>query len=698
MRKSLKKRLGVTASLGLGLTLMVAGTNAFAQATPVTECQTTVSNHMDQFYDVAKTHYAAEALEALYNMGVAKGCSSTHFCATCSIQRQAAAVFIYRLKYNSKADLSSIPPFTDLPTDTSSEVYKAIVTLYNKGVINGTGGSQFNPTGYLKRSEAATMLSKAYFTSSQISTAKSYSQSFSDVSPSSWYYEYVQTLAHQCIVNGTGGGSYYPDYYMTRIDFVLALARAHEVINRCTTGTCIESLGICGDCDPSSFSITCHGDSVRSCVNGTYKDDYCPEGCNNNKCNECKPSDPAKCISESQLQSCINYTITQNVCPASTPYCFDGACHECKGNTKSCEGDIVVACENGTINKQDCTVYNMKCDTDHCVSVTVEDCTSGQFMCESDGSRKSCEGGQWILSPCPSGQTCQGSTCVDVVAPPAETCTQGASRCDTSGNREICDNNGNWVPNACPTGQICSGNDCANVEAPTTCTENDTVCDSSGERMRCSSGQWISAPCDANQKCSGKDCVNIGASDPDCTENDVRCIGNNHQVCSSGKWQDDPCQPNQVCSGKQCMNVGECQDGEFKCDENQDRLKCSGGKWEANPCAEGLICIDNDCAIKPECTNNDTKCDGKIRMVCKDGKWKNDPCNDGKVCKGTGKCVVDDGTSDDDDDDPTSPTSAGIISTDSGCSQGNGNGAPLPLALMMLAGAGLLIRRRRHSA
>ena len=697
MRKSLKKRLGVTASLGLGLTFMMIGTNAFAQSAPVTSCQTTVSNHMTQFYDVSKTHYAAEALQALYDMGVAKGCSDTYFCADCSIQRQAAAVFIYRLKYNSKPDLSSTPPFTDLPADTSSEIYKAIVTLYNKGVINGTGGSQFEPTGYLTRAAAASMLSKAYFSSSQISQAATYSQSFSDVSSSSWYYDVVQTLAHSCIVNGTGTGTYNPNNYMTRIDFVLALARAHEVVSRCTTGTCIQSLGICGDCDPSTFSITCHGDAVRSCVNGVYQDNACPEGCNNNKCNECKLTDAAFCISETQLQSCVNYKVSKNTCPSSMPYCFDGACHECKGNTKSCEGDVLVGCENGMIVKQNCASYGMKCESDACISVDVDECTSGITECTPDGLLKGCDGGKWVITTCPSGQECQGSLCVDVIppGPGSEDCVQGDSRCDTVGNRESCDG-GKWISNPCPTGQTCVSNTCMdNAPVTPSCTENDTVCDTSGARKRCTSGNWVDAPCGANQYCSGTDCIDIGP-DVECIDNASRCIGNNHQVCVSGHWIDEPCDPGrEVCSGNQCMKIGLCKDGEYRCDENQKRQVCQDDEWIEKPCSDGLVCIGTDCGIPQECDDNEAKCDGEIRMVCKKGKWENDPCKGEKICTGAGKCAL--------ADEITGPGGSGstgtdIISTDSGCSQGNGNGTPLPIALLMLAGAGLLIRRRRHSA
>ena len=93
---------------------------------------------------------------------------------------------------------------------------------------------------------------------------KTYDSVFNDVASSIWYYPFVQTLVHQCIVSGTGDKTYRPETSMTRIDFAYALAHAHELVPRCATDqVCAEKLGKCAECDPDKFEQKCSDDKAK---------------------------------------------------------------------------------------------------------------------------------------------------------------------------------------------------------------------------------------------------------------------------------------------------------------------------------------------------------------------------------------------------------------------------------------------------
>ena len=78
-------------TLGLSVILFLANSSAFAQDAA---CNQEVSNHTDKFKDVAKTHYAAEAVEKMAAQNIVKGDGDGFLGATCEIKRQHAAIFI----------------------------------------------------------------------------------------------------------------------------------------------------------------------------------------------------------------------------------------------------------------------------------------------------------------------------------------------------------------------------------------------------------------------------------------------------------------------------------------------------------------------------------------------------------------------------------------------------------------------------
>ena len=288
MSKRMHRSILRLSTIALSALALLTGTHAMAQEAA---CRKDVPNYMAEFHDVSQNHYAAKALKALYDKEVVKGTGDHYFCATDPIRRIDAAVLIYRLKFEGKPDYKTPAPFTDISSITG-EALEAVNTLYYKGVISGDGNTQFNPTGNLLRDAAASMLAKAYLTPSEISTLKTYTNIFTDVPDSKWYFEVIQAVSHKCIMSGTGNNQFSPETNINRINFAYALAHADELVPRCDTDqVCAEKLGKCAECDPDKFEQKCSDDKakVQACsTEGSLVDTDCDNGCNDGKCKECK--------------------------------------------------------------------------------------------------------------------------------------------------------------------------------------------------------------------------------------------------------------------------------------------------------------------------------------------------------------------------------------------------------------------------
>lgn len=94
---------------------------------------------------------------------------------------------------------------------------------YVNGSAQGGKTYRFLPTGSLTRAEAAQMLYNLLGESDR--AGGPLKVSFSDVSSGDWYAKAVNTLASYGILNGTGGGMFEPNAYITRGQFVTMVSR-----------------------------------------------------------------------------------------------------------------------------------------------------------------------------------------------------------------------------------------------------------------------------------------------------------------------------------------------------------------------------------------------------------------------------------------------------------------------------------------
>lgn len=111
-------------------------------------------------------------------------------------------------------------PFVDLRE--GDQGYDAVKTLYQKGVLKGTGADTFSPDMTVTRAQAVTALARL------VNGEEAQTETFSDVEPGSWYAGYVAWAVEQGIVEGDGQGHFLPGETVTAEQLALMLGRLYE--------------------------------------------------------------------------------------------------------------------------------------------------------------------------------------------------------------------------------------------------------------------------------------------------------------------------------------------------------------------------------------------------------------------------------------------------------------------------------------
>lgn len=107
-------------------------------------------------------------------------------------------------------------PFMDMSSAQWAET--AVYELYNKGIINGTSESTFEPQREVKREEFIKMLDTLYEGSYE-------TVEFSDVDSSSWYAPFVAKAVNAGIIKGIDNNTFGTDRGVTREDMAVILVR-----------------------------------------------------------------------------------------------------------------------------------------------------------------------------------------------------------------------------------------------------------------------------------------------------------------------------------------------------------------------------------------------------------------------------------------------------------------------------------------
>jgi len=109
--------------------------------------------------------------------------------------------------------------FADVPSDYWAA--KEITYLASNGIIEGFPDGTFKPVGFVTREQFAKIIAVA----KKLPLVKPATPTFSDVSPSSWSYPYVEAAVKAGYIKGIGGGKFGPTLGIKRADLAVLLIR-----------------------------------------------------------------------------------------------------------------------------------------------------------------------------------------------------------------------------------------------------------------------------------------------------------------------------------------------------------------------------------------------------------------------------------------------------------------------------------------
>ncbi|MBP3360716.1 MAG: S-layer homology domain-containing protein [Clostridia bacterium] len=112
-------------------------------------------------------------------------------------------------------------PFTDL--DGYDWAKDSIVYLYDKGIINGRGGSSFEPEEAVTREEFIKLLALA----SGLKTVPGATVPFTDAEADKWYYPYIRDAFAAGIIEGDDNGKFGIGSFIKREDIAVILKRLY---------------------------------------------------------------------------------------------------------------------------------------------------------------------------------------------------------------------------------------------------------------------------------------------------------------------------------------------------------------------------------------------------------------------------------------------------------------------------------------
>jgi hypothetical protein len=162
-----------------------------------------------------------EEISFLATRGIITGYAGNIFKPDQPTKRLEAILMLLREK--GITDLTAPDPgFVDLKKGDLG--YKEIAKAVELGIISGkfnkvTGQKYFEPNGTLTRGQLAKILTIAYEIKGNTESK------FDDVSLNDWYFEYVNTLVANGIVNGFLDNTFRPNLEVSRKNFAVLFAR-----------------------------------------------------------------------------------------------------------------------------------------------------------------------------------------------------------------------------------------------------------------------------------------------------------------------------------------------------------------------------------------------------------------------------------------------------------------------------------------
>jgi len=209
----MKKRVSINRLMLLVITLTITFTIVFPFKTDAKTPFTDIKGN---------DHY--NAIVTLYESGIIFGRTSQEYKPSATITRGETAQFIVNALGINNEEAKN-PGYKDV--STSHPYYKAIAILTKRGVVGGYGNGKYGPNDSLTRSQAATMITKAF----ELKASRATKTKFTDVNkltdPNA--ISYIQTLVDYGITVGTTKTTFSPWMKLTRGHLATFLYRAIEI-------------------------------------------------------------------------------------------------------------------------------------------------------------------------------------------------------------------------------------------------------------------------------------------------------------------------------------------------------------------------------------------------------------------------------------------------------------------------------------
>ncbi len=169
------------------------------------------------FSDVSHDYWAASEIEYLAEREIVSGYEDGTYRPGMKLKRSQAASMLSR-SFDFDRINRPDPGFKDV--DQDFHAYSVIATVADEGLMRGDGNS-FRPNGDLTRAQMAVILARAFKLESEPANT------FNDVDSNYWAYEEIEALAAHDIGRGSDG-SFRPGEAVTRAQFATFMKRALE--------------------------------------------------------------------------------------------------------------------------------------------------------------------------------------------------------------------------------------------------------------------------------------------------------------------------------------------------------------------------------------------------------------------------------------------------------------------------------------
>ena len=184
------------------------------------------TNHFSKYYakkarasfnDVASTHWAVNYVEILGGKGIINGKGNGQFDPSADITRAEFVALITRML--SLVDTNEAMPFTDV--ESTAWYATELPVAYQAGLINGKSSTTFAPNESITRQEAAVVIANTLeYLGYELETDSSLiADTFNDNDTiASWADEAVASVYREKIMNGKPGDVFDPTGNATRAE------------------------------------------------------------------------------------------------------------------------------------------------------------------------------------------------------------------------------------------------------------------------------------------------------------------------------------------------------------------------------------------------------------------------------------------------------------------------------------------------